>query len=201
MISTIFDNQGINNEKLFEAFIKFDRKDFVVSQYAKYAYDDRPLPIGHNATISQPTTVLFMLINLSVELGDTVLEIGFGSGWQTAILSDLVGKNGKVVAYEIILQLYDFGKENLKKYNLNNIELRQGNAMAVVDENLQFDRIIAGAAFNKIPTRLLEKLNNGGKMVVPTQNNDVLVMEKDKEGKISQKIFEGFIFVPIQNEQ
>ena len=108
---------------IISAFQKIDRADFVLPQYSNEAYEDYPLPIGHGQTISQPATVAFMLELLQPKIGEKILDIGAGSGWATALLAEIVGKDGKVYGLEIISELVEFGKNNLGKYNFNNAEI------------------------------------------------------------------------------
>src|SRR4030042_111787 len=106
---------------IIRAFAKIDRKDFVTSGCEGFAYDDSPCSIGYGQTISQPTTVAFMMEQLKPEEGDKVLDIGSGSGWTAAILASIVGEEGRVFAFEIIPILKRFGESNVKKYKFNNI--------------------------------------------------------------------------------
>ncbi len=113
----------LKTPKIIEAFKKIDRKDFVKEEFLEEAYFDTPLPIGFGQTISQPYTVAFMLELLEPKEGDTVLDIGSGSGWTTALLAYIVGNKGKVIGVERIKELVEFGKKNLAKYKFKNAHI------------------------------------------------------------------------------
>ena len=110
----------LKNSNIIEAFEKIDRADFVLEEHKLESYEDHPIPIGRGQTISQPTTVAFMLELLSVQKGDKVLDIGSGSGWTTALLSELVGSTGEVFGVERVSELVEFGSKNLAKYDFKN---------------------------------------------------------------------------------
>src|SRR3989338_11590852 len=116
------------NELVKEAFANVDRKDFVPEDYAYEAYEDYAIPIGYGATISQPTTVAFMLELLDARVGDKVLDIGSGSGWTTALLSKIVGESGEVTGVEIVSELVELGKNNIEKYAGKNVKIEKINS-------------------------------------------------------------------------
>ncbi|MGB9681196.1 MAG: protein-L-isoaspartate O-methyltransferase family protein, partial [Minisyncoccia bacterium] len=117
LIKELIEEGVLKSPKLIEAFLKIDRKDFVLEDLKEYAYLNQPLSIGFGQTISQPLVVAFMLELLEVQEGEKILDIGSGSGWTTALLSYLTGEKGKVFAIERIPELKEFGEENVKKYN------------------------------------------------------------------------------------
>ena len=110
----------IKNKKLIEAFKKTPRENFIRKEYMDEVYGDYPLPIGYGQTISQPTTVMIMIEALELKKEDKVLEVGAGSGWCAAIMSRLVKK---VITTEVIKELVDFARENIKKCNIKNVEI------------------------------------------------------------------------------
>lgn len=186
------------NSSLYKALLMFDRKDFVPRGMSKYAYEDRPLPIGEDQTISQPYTIAFMLKLLDVKKENSVLEIGYGSGWQTMILSELVGPKGKVVATEVRKSIYNFGKKNIEKYSPKNVDL------VLVKPNVesfkhsdQFDRIIVCAAAEDVPDILIKSLNSGGILVIPVVNS-ILKITRINEWDITIEEHPGFAFVPLK---
>ncbi len=194
--------QGIlqKNTRLYDALLKFDRADFVRDEDKRDAYVNSPLYIGYGQTVSQPYTIVFMLKLLNVEPNNKVLEIGYGSGWQTAILTELVKPNGEVYATEIVPEIKSFGEKNLKKYNLDltgRLHLYQATQgdLGVKEKGL-FDRIISGASAEKLPEQLIKQLAVGGVMVLPIKNSIVKIV-KTSDDDYSVEEYPGFVFVPL----
>src|SRR3989338_1099360 len=198
------EREGVlKSTRLIEAWEKIKREDFITKQFRGEAALNAPLPIGYGQTISQPFTVAFMLELLSVEEGNKVLDVGSGSGWQTAILSELVGKDGRVYALERIPELKEFGEQNVSKYNF----IKSGrtkffikNGWEGLPEHAPFDRIIVAAAADEIPKELLNELAPGGRLVLPVggeMGQGIVIIVKDSEGEVSEKRFPGFVFVPF----
>ena len=179
------------------AVMKVLREDFVLMEYSADAYEDTALPIGAGQTISQPYTVVFMLELLRVEEGNNILEVGFGSGWQTALLSHMVGRTGRVRAFEVVRELCEFGKLNLQKYSdlYNRVELHCQSAQDGLKEASPFDCIICAAEVKDVPDAWKQQLKVGGKMVYPQENSLVLEIKKN-ENEFDKKKFHGFVFVP-----
>ena len=115
--------QVLKNPSIENAFMVIDRVDFVDEDYKVEAYEDYPLPIGNGQTISQPTTVAFMLELLDVKKGEKVLDLGSGSGYTSALIGKIVGDSGRVVGVEIITELVEKSRENLAKYTMDNVEI------------------------------------------------------------------------------
>ena len=136
----------LKTPRIISAFLANDRNKFVPAGFEADAYVDAPLPIGEGQTISQPYTVAFMMELLDPRLGQKILDIGLGSGWTAGILAHIVGEQGKVWGLEIIPELFEFGKSNLKKLGYKNIKLRNQSGWEGLPEAAPFDRIIAGAA-------------------------------------------------------
>src|SRR3989338_3715869 len=130
---------------IIAAFLRADRKRFVPPEFQKDAYRDAPLPIGKGQTISQPATVAFMFELLQAKPGDRVLDIGFGSGWTAALLSEIVGPGGKVFALEVVPEVYEFGKRNLERAGYKNVTTLLRSGSIGLPEHAPFERIIAGA--------------------------------------------------------
>lgn len=181
---------------ILQAFQTFDRRDFIPPGSKDLAYLDTPLPIGYGQTISQPATVRIMLKWLTPKEGDKVLDVGSGSGWTSAILSDIVGPKGKVCAVELIPELVRQGRINCAKYNLKNIHFFQASSEYGLPGHAPFDRILVSASANKLPKKLLSQLKIGGKLVIPVKY-DILEITKINDEEFDTVTHPGFIFVPL----
>ena len=151
----------LQSSELKDAFVAINRKDFVPEDYAEEAYEDYPLPLGSTGqTISQPTTVAFMLELLDPRKGEKVLDVGSGSGWTTALLVRLVGESGEVIGVEIIPELVELGNNNLKKYNFKNAEILRAEKNIGLPKKAPFDKILVSAAAEDLPKKLMEQLGS-----------------------------------------
>lgn len=189
----------LKSKNIEDSLRKYKRELFVPVDLKHQAYRDFPLSIGFNQTISQPSTVVAMTEALEVKKGQRILEIGTGSGWQAAILSDLVGEKGFVYTIEIIKELAEFAKNNIKKLGIKNIEVITGDGSLGLREKAPFDRIIVTAACPDIPKPLLEQLKEDGIIVIPIGNlylQEMYVAKKLKN-KIEKKSIGSFMFVPL----
>jgi len=190
----IFSNM-LRSPHIIDAFRTVDRKYFVPAAFAEDTYIDAPLPIGNSQTISQPSTVAFMLERLAPEKGDTVLDIGSGSGWTTALLCHIVGEEGSVTGVERVDALVEQGRENLSKFNFNHCRIKQaGEKLGMPGE--QFDRILVSASADEIPEELFLQLKIGGTLVIPVENS-IYKFTKISEEEIENEEFYGFVFVPL----
>ncbi len=184
---------------LIEAFLKNDRQNFVPGIYSWRAYENSPISIGYSQTISQPSTVAFMMELLQPKSGDKVLDIGFGSGWTSGILSVSVGKNGTVLSVEIVPEVYKFGKGNLSKYHYSNIEFFEGSWTDLAPDN--FDCILVSAgADSTVPQKLALLLKLGGRLVIPVNNfsgQSIRLIKKISENEFDEYNYPGYIFVPL----
>ncbi len=186
----------LKTPNIIEAFKKVDRSYFVPKELSNKTYIDAPLPIGENQTISQPSTVAFMLELLNPQKGDKILDIGSGSGWTTSLLCQIVGKNGSVKGVERIDTLVQIGKNNLAKFNPNKnctIE-KAGKKLGLPNEI--FDKILVSASAKEIPKELFDQLKIGGILVIPIQNS-IFKFQKLSDKEISSQEFKGFVFVPL----
>lgn len=200
LIKSIIDEGVLRTPKIINAFKKVDRKDFVGLKNIKSAYLNAPLPIGKDQTISQPLTVAFMIELLSPEKGDKILEIGSGSAWQTAILAELVDEKGKIISIEIIKDLYEFAKNNLKKYKYKNIKLIYGDGSKGYKKEAPYDGIIAGSAAKEIPKEFLNQLKKNGKLIMPigTLLQKIVYIKKINQNEFEEIDYPGFVFVPMK---
>lgn len=182
---------------LIEAFSRIDRKDFVPPEYQDQAYEDYPLPIGSGQTISQPYTVAFMLELLQPQKAEKILDIGSGSGWTTALLAQVVGKDGRVIGTELQAELVRFGQDNLAKYNFPWAEIHQVQKGGLgFSKEAPFDKILVSAAAPEVPQELLLQLTENGVMVLPVQDAVVKIQKIPGKEPVMQR-FEGFAFVPL----
>src|SRR3989344_2385001 len=179
LIQELIEGGHLRTRCVIEAFRAIGRRDFVAKGYENEAYENYPLPIGYGQTISQPLTVAFMLELLQSDAGQRVLDIGAGSGWQTAILAHVVSgggvkeKKGKVIAIERIPQLAKVAQRNVGKYSF----IGKGTASVLCadgskgyPEEAPYDRIIAAASGRGIPQTWKEQLAIGGRIVAPVEN-------------------------------
>lgn len=196
LVRHLIEEGYLKTPSIINAFRKVDRVNFVPQSQKDAAYVNAPLPIGEGQTISQPLTVAFMIELLAPKRGDKVLDIGAGSGWVSAILSEIVGPEGWVYSFEIIPQVGRFGMKNIEKFGCKNVKYVIGDFYEYFQENAPYDKIISGAAFSKIPQKLIGALVDGGVLVTPTQSGDVRRLIR-KGRKVEEEIYPGFAFVPI----
>jgi len=186
----------LHTSRIINAFWDIDRKYFVPAQFVEHIYTDAPLPIGKNQTISQPSTVAFMLEQLAPKEGENILDIGSGSGWTTSLLCHIVGQKGRVIGLERVDELVEQGKKNLAQFNFGDhcsIQ-KAGNKLGI--PNKKFDRILVSASAEEIPTVLFDQLKIGGVLVVPVQNS-IFRFEKISDDNIKRDEYKGFAFVPL----
>jgi len=195
LIQHLIDRGALKSKIIIEAFKKIDRIDFVSAPAGSDVYEDHPLSIGFQQTISQPTTVAMMLEMLSPEKGDRILDIGSGSGWTTALLSYIAGEAGYVIGLERIDPLVAFGRGNLNKYNFQNAEIiPAGKALGLPGET--FDRILVSASSEEFPSELASQLETGGKLVIPVLDS-IYEITKKENGALDGTRYYGFSFVPL----
>jgi protein-L-isoaspartate(D-aspartate) O-methyltransferase len=175
------------DERVMTAMGKIPRHEFVPVEHQPYAYANIPLPIGFNKTISQPFIVALMTDLLDISAHDTVLEIGTGLGYQTAILARLAQK---VYSIEIIEELGQQAKKRLHRQGYTNIELKIANGYHGWSEHAPFDKVIVTAAPDLVPPALIHQLKNGGKMVVPAglpHAQQLVLVDKDDNGRVTMR--------------
>ena len=205
MVSQHITPRGVTDKQALEAMRSVERHKMVPESMVAYAYEDRPLPIGNDQTISQPFMVAYMTQAIRPKPDMKVLEIGTGSGYQAAVLAEIVDE---VYTIETVEELAESAKNKLQEMGYNNIHFKVGDGYHGWEEHAPFDAIVVTAAPESIPPRLLEQLKEGGRMVIPvgpTSSSQTLrLVEKKKNGKITTKNLLPVRFVPFtrrnQNE-
>jgi len=193
----------LKNPKLVKAFDMVDRVDFVRHIDAKQATSGMAMSIGHGQTISDVSVVAMMLQWLKPASGQTILDIGSGSGWTTALLAAIIGKTGTVIGLERIPELVRFGQANLAKYNFPQAEIRLARKNLLgLDVKAKFDAILVSASgSSEWLGELVKQLKPGGKLVIPIRSvspwpsDTIWEVTKSKPLKITKH--PGFIFVPL----
>lgn len=203
-INILTSDGYLRTPKIIKAFKKIKRADFVLPKDVINVEVNAPLPIGHGQTISQPATVAFMLELLSPKEGESILDVGTGSGWTTALLAEIVGKKGKVYGLELIDELREFGEINVSKYNFIKhgiADMRIGDGYHGLPELAPFDKILVSAASLNLPEKLLRQLKVGGRLVIPIgekkETQEIVVIDKIKEGEFTEERYPGYVFVPL----
>ncbi|HET7174046.1 MAG TPA: protein-L-isoaspartate O-methyltransferase [Nocardioidaceae bacterium] len=175
-----------------------DRAQFLHPEQASYAAEDRPIPIGHRQTNSQPTTVHNMLVLLDVQHGEAALDVGSGSGWTAALLGCLVGKTGLVHGVEIIAELADWGRGNVQRLQLAQVSIHQA-APGVLGwpAAAPYDKILVSAEARTIPAQLVDQLAAPGRMVVPVRGR-LAVVDRAADGGLTERAVGHYAFVPLR---
>ena len=186
------------DERVLDVIGRVPRHEFVAEGYRPQAYENRPLPIGHGQTISQPYIVALMTELLAPEPGDVILELGTGSGYQAAVLAELVRQ---VYTVEIIDALAGDAKTRLSRLGYDNVEVRQGDGYYGWSEHAPFDGIIVTAVGSRIPPPLIEQLKPGGVMILPVGGRftaqHLVLLNKDDAGEITTRQILPVSFVPL----
>jgi protein-L-isoaspartate(D-aspartate) O-methyltransferase len=196
MVSEQIVARGIADQKVIQAMIKVERHRFVPKNIERMAYEDRPLPIGEGQTISQPYIVALMTETLELKKNMRVLEIGTGSGYQAAILAEIVKE---VYTIEILEALGLKAKNTLDNLSYKNINFKIGDGYKGWAENAPFDAIIVTCAPTDIPKPLETQLKEGGKMIIPLGGSitQELVLFEKQNGKLIKKVVAPVRFVPM----
>lgn len=195
-----WDFKDITHKPTLEAMEKVPRRRFVPEENVGQADEDRALPIGFDQTISQPYIVAYMTAALDPKPTDRVLEIGTGSGYQAAVLAEVVGR---VYSVERVAELAESAGRRLRELGYENVEIKVGDGNEGWVEEAPFDAIIATAAAEDIPPALLDQLKNGGRMVIPIGNPwgaQELILVQKEGAKISTRSLMAVRFVPFRRE-
>lgn len=198
MVETQIAARGIQDERVLDAMRKVPRHEFVPTVEKLLAYSDGPLPIGYGQTISQPYIVALMTELLKVSPTDRVFEVGTGSGYQAAILAEIVEG---VYTVEILEPLYEHSKKRLERLGYRNVHVRLGDGTKGWPEEAPFDKMIVTAAGLKIPDALVEQLKEGGRIVIPVgETEQVLVVGEKHKGVLKTHESIPVRFVPLVEE-
>jgi len=201
MVEATIKHRGVSDPAVLAATQKVRRHLFVPPSMKNVAYADSPLPIGYGQTISQPYIVAVMTELLHLKKGDKILEVGAGSGYQAAVLAEII--NG-VYTMEIIKELGDSAGERLEKLGYQNIEVKVGDGYFGWPERAPYDGIIVTAAATHIPPPLIEQLKPGGRMVIPVGPvfyvQYLMLVEKLSDGSVIQQKIMPVRFVPLTAE-
>lgn len=186
--------------RVAEAMLRVPREEFVPEEYRRLSYSDTPLPIGHGQTISAPHMVALMTELLDAQPGHRVLEVGTGSGYQAAVLAEVVGREGHVWTIERIPQLAEFALGNLRRVGyLDRVTVAVGDGSEGFEPAAPYDRIIVTAAAPDVPRPLLEQLRDGGRMVIPVGDLWVQILRVvvKEGGRVRYESSIPCVFVPL----
>lgn len=180
------------SKQVIEAFEKVKREDFVPDKLVPFCYDDIPMHLEDGSTVSQPSTIAFMLDQLDLKQNNSVLEIGSGSGYVLSLISEII-KNGKVLGLERNQNLAIKSKKSLSKDS--NIQIFNRDGYRGLPQFAPYDRIIVSASYPEIPYFLLSQLKESGIIVAPVKQS--IMQIKKENGNIIEKTYPGFVFVPM----
>ena len=196
MIDYQLKGRGISDPEVLKAMKEVDREDFIPEDQKENAYEDRPLPIGKNQTISQPYIVAYMAEQLELKKDERILEVGTGCGYNAAILSKLVKE---VYTVEIIGWLAEFAKHNLENTEYSNVHTRHGDGYSGWKEAAPFDAVILTASPPSIPKPLKDQIRIGGRLIAPVGrlNQKLVLLTKTGEESFEEKTLLPVRFVPM----
>jgi protein-L-isoaspartate(D-aspartate) O-methyltransferase len=192
--------RGVRDARVLEAMLRVPRHLFVPEASRARAYGDHPLPIGRGQTISQPFIVAFMTERLAIEPGEKVLEVGTGSGYQSAVLACLTDR---VFSVEIDGELAREAAAALRKLGYGTVRVREGDGFFGWPEEAPFDAVIVTCAASRVPPPLIEQLGEGGRLIIPIEKgplSQTLTLVTKKNGKTAVRELLDVLFVPMTGE-
>lgn len=189
-------------DKVLSAIKAVNREWFVSPAQQYLAYENIPLPIGSEQTISQPYTVAFMLQLLEIQPGDKIMEVGAGSGYNAAVMSQLTGEKGRIFSVELVEELAKQAKDNLKRAGVKNVKVIHGNGYLGYAKQAPYDKIVVTAGASETPSVLIGQLKENGILVIPLNRGWCQIMTKivKKEGKLIVSEHGEFSFVPLKHK-
>ena len=197
----------VRSQAMAEAMLRVPREEFMDLRYRQYSYNDQPFPIPGDGrqTISAPYMYPVSYEPLGLRKGMRLLEVGAGSGYGAALARELVGETGLVVAIEINAVTCEFARENLERAGYGDVKLVQGDGSVGYAEDAPYDAISITAASPKVPPPLVEQLRAPGKLVGPVGGDrytgqDMLLLEKDESGRVSERSLMKVVYVPLLGE-
>jgi protein-L-isoaspartate(D-aspartate) O-methyltransferase len=213
LIDTLIEQGWLKTPAIINAFSKIKRADFLPEDMKDLADEDVALAIEYGQTNSQPLTVAFMLELLQPKSGDKILDVGSGSGWTTALLSEIASaagsaalpaghigeRQGKVIAVEIVPELSEWGKNNASKYGFVDKGIAQficADGSDGYEKEAPYDKILISASGAEISEKLKKQLKEGGRIVAPVKNS-IWILTRESEDKFTEKEYPGFVFVPL----
>ncbi|AEK18994.1 protein-L-isoaspartate O-methyltransferase [Methanococcus maripaludis] len=201
VIENLISRGYIKKQSVIDALLSVPRHKFISKSMERYAYVDGPLEIGYGQTISAIHMVGIMCEELDLDEGQNVLEVGTGSGYHAAVVSEIVGESGKVTTIERIPELFENSKKTLSELGYNNVEVVLGDGTKGYLENAPYDRIYVTASGPEVPKALFEQLNDGGILLAPVGAHFQTLMRYTKiNGSISKEKLLEVAFVPLIGE-
>ena len=218
LIDSLIQEGWLKTPRIIEAFREIKRVDFLPQEIKDLAELNEALSIGYGQTISQPLVVAFMLELLQPKPGEKILDVGSGSGWTTALLAEIVGQKGRVIAVEIVSELKEFGEKNVSKYNFikkGQVQFICADGSKGYSKEAPFDKILASASAESLPRAWKEQLKISGRVVTPIGSSIWLFIKKREIGSkrtpfssppsllrgkssvFQETEYPGFVFVPL----
>jgi len=202
MVERHLRRRGIDEQHIVDAFLAVPREAFVGEEYAHLAYGDHPLPIEAGQTISQPYIVALTIQAAGIKPGDTVLEVGAGSGYAAAVISRIADK---VIAIERQHDLVEVARERLRRLGYDNVEIVEGDGTKGCADHAPYDAIVAAASGSHVPKAFVDQLAPGGRIVMPVGEpgwvQELIKVTKQEDGILRQENLGGVRFVPLIGEE
>jgi protein-L-isoaspartate(D-aspartate) O-methyltransferase len=201
LVDALSRSGRVERESVLEAIGAVPRHEFVPEEYRDRAYEDRPLPIGHDQTVSAPHMVAIMCDRLALSPGETVLEVGTGCGYHAAVAAELVGAEN-VYSVEYQSELADAARERLARLGYDGISVRAGNGYDGWPDHAPYDAAYLTCAASELPDPVVEQVASGGRLVAPvgTDVQELVVVENREDGATSRRTDGRVRFVPMRGE-